>query len=247
MITLVYSLVAVTIISLVSLIGILFLNIKPKKLKKILIYLISFSAGALFADAFLHLIPEASEHFSSEIFYIFVLLGILIFLFLEKVILWNHCHMPITKDHVHSFAYMNLIGDLFHNFLDGLIVVASFMISNTLGIATSLAVLFHEIPQEIGDFGILVHGGFKPKKAILVNLLVALSSVLGVFLGFFLFSFIMKLKNIILLIAAGGFIYIAGSDLIPELHKQNKIKNSFAQILFFILGILIIASLLLLE
>lgn len=139
---------------------------------------------------------------------------------------------------------MNLIGDLLHNFLDGLIIISSFMISTKLGIATSLAVFFHEIPQEIGDFGILVHGGIKPKKAILINLLIAMSAVLGAFFGFFLFSFIFKFESIILLIAAGGFIYIAGSDLIPELHKQNNWKNSLIQIFFFITGILIIASLL---
>jgi zinc and cadmium transporter len=244
MIAVVYSLIAVIVISLVSLIGILFLNIKTEKLKRIIIYLVSFSAGALFADAFLHLIPEASENFSPEISAFVILFGIFIFLFLEKIILWNHCHIPITKNHIHSFVYMNLIGDLLHNFLDGLIIISSFMISTKLGIATSLAVFFHEIPQEIGDFGILVHGGIKPKKAILINLLIAMSAVLGAFFGFFLFSFIFKFESIILLIAAGGFIYIAGSDLIPELHKQNNWKNSLIQIFFFITGILIIASLL---
>ncbi len=244
---LLYAIISIIIISMISLIGIFFLGMKVNRLRKILIYLVSFSAGALFADAFLHLIPEASENLSHELTPVIVILGILLFFFLEKVVLWNHCHMPITKNHVHSFAFMNLIGDALHNFLDGLIIIASFIISVPVGIATSLAVLFHEIPQEIGDFGILVHGGLKPKKALFANFLIALTALIGAILGFFLFSQLVSFESIILLIAAGGFIYIAGSDLIPELHKQNSVKTSLLQILFFIIGVIIIASLLLLE
>ncbi len=247
LIPLYYSLFSVTLISLVSLVGIFFLGIKTNKLRKILIYLVSFSAGALFADAFLHLIPEASERVSSVLAPSIVLGGILLFFFLEKVVLWNHCHMFITKNHVHSFAFMNLIGDALHNFLDGLIIVASFIVSIPVGIATSLAVLFHEIPQEIGDFGILVHGGMKQRNAILANFFIALTALVGAVVGFLLFSYMESFESIMLLIAAGGFIYIAGSDLIPELHKQNSIKTSILQIVFFILGVLIIASLLFLE
>ncbi len=243
-ISLIYSIVSISIISLISLIGIFFLGIKTEKLKKILIYMISFSAGALFADAFLHLIPEASKNLQDPLDSLIILGGIILFFFLEKVILWNHCHMPLTKDHIHSFAFMNLIGDALHNFLDGLIIVASFMVSIPLGIATSLAVLFHEIPQEIGDFGVLVHGGLKPKKALIANFMISLTAIIGAVVGFFLFN---SIGSKVLLIAAGGFIYIAGSDLIPELHKQNKISTSILQLIFFIIGVLIITSLRFLE
>lgn len=242
-----YSLLSVLIISLASLIGLAFIRVKIKNLKKIIIYLVSFSAGALFADAFMHLIPEASSKYPGPFWAMMVLLGILLFFFLEKVVLWNHCHMPLTKTHVHSFAFMNLIGDMFHNFLDGLIIIASFVLSIPAGIATSLAVLFHEVPQELGDFGILVHGGLTPKKATLVNFLVSLTAIVGVFIGFFLFSFIEIFESIILLIAAGGFIYIAGSDLIPEMHKENELKVSLLQILSFLAGVIIISLLLFLE
>lgn len=244
---LIYSLISIFFVSLISLIGIFFVSLKTEKLRKILIYLISFAAGSLFADAFLHLIPKAAEQFSNATYPLIILGGILLFFFLEKVVLWNHCHMPITKTHVHSFAFMNLIGDGLHNILDGLIITASYIISIPAGIATSLAVLFHEIPQEIGDFGILIHGGIKPKKAILLNFLIALTAFIGAIFGFLMFSWIDKIESVILLIAAGGFIYIAGSDLIPELHKQNKIKTSLLQIASFVLGVLIIFALLFLE
>ena len=166
-----YALVSVFIVSLVSLIGVTTLSIKAEKLKKIIIYLISFSAGALFADAFLHLLPELAEGGITITISFSILLGIIIFFSLEKIVHWQHCHMPITKTHIHSFAIMNLIGDGFQNFLDGLIIGASYLISIPAGIATTLAVVLHEIPQEIGDFGVLIHGGYTKRKAIMLNFL----------------------------------------------------------------------------
>jgi len=245
-----YSLVSALIISLASLVGIFTLGIKVEKLKKILIYLVSFSAGALLGDAFIHLIPESIEQFGGSFtvsLSISILGGLLIFFILEKVVCWQHCHMPITREHVHPFSYMVLIGDSIHNFLDGLIIAGSYLVSLPVGMATTLAVLFHEIPQEIGEFGILLHGGFKRKKALLMNFLTALTIIIGAAVGIILSTFIGGLQKFLIPLAIGGFLYIAGSDLIPELHKETQIKQSLIQIAFFIIGILIMLSLILLE
>jgi zinc and cadmium transporter len=244
---LVYSLISLSLASLLSLVGIFFLGLKVNRLKTILVYLISFSAGALFADAFLHLIPEAAKRFTSAFYPLWIITGILLFFFLEKVILWNHCHLPITKKHIHHLALMNLIGEGLHNFLDGLVIFSGFVVSTPVGLATSIAVFLHEIPQEIGDFGILVYGKLKPKTALFANFLISLTSFLGLLFGFLLFSIVERTEPIILLIAAGGFIYIAGSDLIPELHKQENKITSLKQIFFFILGVIIISLLLLID
>ncbi|MFA5258727.1 MAG: ZIP family metal transporter [Candidatus Pacearchaeota archaeon] len=243
-----YSLSSVLIISLISLIGVFTLKIKQEKLKTILIYLISFSAGALFGDAFIHLLPELIEEKGFTIISaLSILFGILIFFILEKFVHWQHCHMPISSNHVHPFAYMNLVGDALHNFIDGLVIAASYLVSVPVGIATTSAVLLHEIPQEIGDFGVMLHGGLSRAKALTLNFLTALTAVLGVIIGLILNDFIENIQLFIIPIAIGGFIYIAGSDLIPELHKETDIKRSIIQIITFILGVLIMLSLLLLE
>lgn len=241
-----YSLVSVLFVSLVSLAGLITLSIRAEKLKQVLIYLVSFSAGALFGDAFLHLLPEMIESGFTISSSLSILAGILIFFILEKVVCWQHCHLPITKTHVHNFAYMNLLGDALHNFIDGLIIAASYLISIPTGIATTLAVIFHEIPQEIGDFGVLLHGGFSKIKALALNFITALSAVIGVIAGL-LFSSMQGTTSFIVGTAIGGFIYIAGSDLIPELHKHSGLRKSIIQIISFILGIVIMIALLFLE
>ncbi|MDO8516888.1 MAG: ZIP family metal transporter [Nanoarchaeota archaeon] len=243
-----YSILSVFIISLISLIGVLFLSFKTDKLNTILIYFISFSAGALFGDVFIHLIPSLVKENEFSVFSaLFILFGILIFFILEKILHWQHCHMPITKTHVHTFAYMNLVGDSLHNFIDGLIIAASYLVSIPIGIATTLAVVLHEIPQEIGDFGVLLHGGFSKSRALLVNFITALTAFAGLFIGLWLGEIIPNISLFFISIAAGGFIYIAGSDLIPELHKETSFSKSLVQTLAFILGILVMFSLLLIE
>jgi len=238
-----YSIISVVIVSLISLIGVFSLGIKVEKLKKVLILLLAFSAGALLGDAFIHLIPEIVEEVGFGLSVgIYILSGVLLFFILEKVIHWQHCHMPITKEHVHLFAKMNLIGDGLHNFIDGSIIAASYMINIPTGVATTIAVIVHEIPQEIGDFGVLLHGGYSKGKALLLNLGTALIAVLGVVVALLLGS-IGGVEIVLTGIAAGGFIYIAGSDLIPELHKEVAINKSLIQLLAFILGILVMVAL----
>lgn len=241
------SIIATFIVSAISFIGLLTLPIKTEKLKTLLIYLVSFSAGALFGDVFFHLLPEIAEDGFSINISITILSGILLSFFTEKVICWRHCHLPIQKNHIHRFAYMNLFGDFIHNIIDGLTIGASFLASRTVGIATSLAVVFHEIPQEIGDFGVLIHGGFKKLQALKLNFYTALAAFIGLFFSFFLYTKIQHINQILIPLAAGNFIYIAGSDLIPELHKETSFKKSFLQIFFFIVGISIMYLLTYLE
>lgn len=246
----IYALISVLLVSLISLAGVLSLGIKEKKLKKILIYFISFSTGALLGDAFIHLLPEAVEKSGFSLpTSLSILGGIAIFLVLEKIIHWQHCHTNILEEkHIHPFAYTNLVGDALHNFLDGIIIAAAYFASVPAGIATTLAVVFHEIPQEIGDFAVLLHAGFSKGKALLLNLASALFAILGTALTFLLTSSIENLQLFLIPIAAGGFIYIAGSDLIPELHKHSeKISQSILQILAFLVGIAIMFLLLFLE
>jgi len=249
----IYALASVLIVSLLSLIGVFTLAVKDPTLNRILLYFVSFSAGALLGDAFLHLLPEAVEEAGFAIGISgAILFGILFSFVVEKVIHWRHCHMPVSRDHPHTFAYMNLFGDGVHNFIDGLIIGASYLASLPIGIATTLAVIFHEIPQEIGDFGVLLHGGFTKKKAIFMNFLTAITAVAGTITALVLAGMFAGMLPYMLGFAAGGFIYIAATDLIPELHRSNVCgegfsKTALVQLVFLVLGIAVMYSLILLE
>ena len=244
----IYTLVAVFVVSLISLIGIFTLSFDQKKIYKVLIYLVSFSAGTLMGDAFLHLIPGAFESLEDPMKISFSILGgILIFFLIEKLIHWRHCHEEPCVHHPHPFSYVILVGDSIHNFIDGIIIGASFLTSIQLGIATTIAVIFHEIPQEIGDFASLVYAGFSRAKALFFNFITALSAVLGAVIILLINFNPDILTSFLVPFAAGGFIYIAGTDLIPELHKHKNLKASFWQTVAFVLGIGLMASLLFLE
>jgi zinc and cadmium transporter len=232
------SLISVFLVSLISFIGLLFLAIKKEILQKLLLFLVSFATGGLLGGAFLHLLPEAVDQLGvGWNFSLMTLAGILAFFILEKFIFWRHCHIPTSKQHPHPVAFMNLVGDGFHNLLDGVMIAASFMTDFSLGMATTLAVLVHEIPQEIGDFGVLVYGGFSKTKALFFNFASALVAVLGAILTLSLGVKFTNLVSLILPFTAGGFIYIASSDLIPELKKETNIKKSLLQLLGLLLGI----------
>lgn len=242
-----YGIISVLIVSSISLAGVITLWIKTETLKKFLIYMVSFSAWALFGDVFIHLIPETINMWFTTMSGIYILAGIVFGLITEKVIHRNHCHMPITKHHVHHFAIMNLVGDFVHNIIDGLIIWASYLVNIPTGIATTMAVILHEIPQEIGDFGVLIHGGFSKKKALMMNFLTALSSIVWLIVAILLAGKIGNIEWFLIPFAAGSFIYIAGSDLIPELHKENETRQAILQILTFAAGIAVMSLLLLLE
>ncbi|MBI2971778.1 MAG: ZIP family metal transporter [Candidatus Aenigmarchaeota archaeon] len=243
--TILYAFSSVLLVSLVSLVGVITLSIKPKVLKNILLYLVSFAAGALFGDAFIHLLPEVVEQSGFSLYVsLYVLAGIVVFFSLEKLVQWHHYHLPHSKQQAHPFSVMVLVGDAVHNFIDGLIIGASYLVSIPVGIATTIAVILHEIPQEIGDFGVLLHGGFSRGKALLFNFLTALTAVLGVGVSLYLSSYVENVTMMLIPFAVGGFIYIAGSDLIPELHKQSSPVHSVLQLLAFLLGVGVMVALL---
>lgn len=236
--TWIYSLASVFIVSLLSFSGVLFLALDKKLLVSLLLFLVSFSAGALLGDSFIHLLPEATteQKFNLNIS-LMILAGLLTFFVLEKFVCWRHCHMLTSKSHLHKLGIMNLFGDGIHNFIDGMIIAGSFLGGTSLGISTTLAVIFHEIPQEIGDFGVLVYSGYSKTKALIFNFISALMAVLGAILVLAIGSKSVEFAQTILPFTAGGFIYIAGSDLIPELHKETSLKKSFFQFLGLVLGI----------
>ena len=240
-----YSLISVILVSLVSLVGILSFSVREEKLRKVLLYLVSFAAGALLGDVFIHLLPELIDNGFKIATSFYILAGILMFFILEKVVHWHHCHG--VENCEHSLASMNLFGEALHNFIDGVIIAASYIVSIPVGFATTIAVILHEIPQELGDFGVLIHSGYSKKKALITNFLIALTAVLGAVLTFFASSLVKNVETYLIPIAIGSFIYIAGSDLIPELHKEIELKKSALQIIAFILGIMVMALLLLVE
>ncbi len=242
----IYSLLSVTIVSLISLVGAITLFLKDKLLDRILIYMVSFSAGALLGGAFIHLIPESFERGIKEIPF-YILVGILTFFVTEKIIHWRHCHKKASDNHPHPFSYMILFGDGVHNFIDGLVIGASYLISVPLGISTTLAVMLHEIPQEIGDFGSLIYAGFSKGKALWFNFLSALTAIIGAGLILLIGNSFLQVTNLLIPFTAGGFIYIAVADLIPELHKSSKIKSTILQLVFLILGLELMYLLKILE
>jgi len=235
---LIASVIATIVISLLSLVGIVFLLVSKKKLNKILLLLVGFSAGTLMGGAFFHLIPEAAEESNWDIVSVGIIIGFILFFLIERILKWHHCHDVEGECDVHTFAYTNLIGDGVHNFIDGMIIVPSFTVDYRLGIITTLAVIMHELPQEISDFGVLIYAGFSKGKALFFNFITALLAVAGAVFGYFLSHQTDSFVNWLLPFAAGGFIYIAASDLVPELHKEKNLKKTILSFLFFILGIL---------
>ena len=233
--TLILILASTFLVSAISIIGILFLVLRKKLLDKISLMLVSFASGSLLGGAFLHLIPEALSPYDESVF-IVILVGIFVFFLLEKS-LWKHCHEKECP--VHPFAYLNLFGDGLHNFIDGLIIAASFLVSIPLGTAATMAVISHEVPQEIGDFGILVYGGLSKSKALFYNFLTAITALVGATFMYVLYVFSPFIPNMayLLAFAAGSFIYIATTDLIPELRKEKNLTISIAQIILLLAGI----------
>jgi zinc and cadmium transporter len=237
---LIWILASTFLVSLISLIGIFTFFIKEDLLKKVLFYLISFSAGALIGSAFLHLLPEVLEKVDSTTVFYNLIFGIVLFFLMERYFYWRHCHEEVACK-VHSFTYLNLIGDGFHNFLDGMIIAVSFTVSIKIGVVTTLAVISHEIPQELGDFAVLVYGGFSKSKALIFNFISAITAVLGALTGYFISDKAYHFSSFILPLTAGGFIYIATSDLIPEIHKESNLKKSTLAFVAFLLGIAFMA------
>jgi zinc and cadmium transporter len=237
--TWIYALTSVTVVSLIALIGILFLHFNFKKLQRIVSVLVSFAVGALLGNAIFHLLPEAYEMVGNTAHVaLLFLLGVMVLFILEKFLHWHHDHSLETHTpHIKTFGYISLLADGFHNFTDGILIGAAWLVSPEIGLATTIAIILHEVPQEISDYAILIHAGFSKKKALLVNFIAALSAIFGTVLALVLGNAIESISYYILAFAAGGFVYLACSDLIPELHKKNTTKSSLGQLAGIALGI----------
>lgn len=229
-----WIILATVAVSLVALVGIFALWFSKQFLDKILIVLVGFSGGALLSGAFFHLLAESLETTETVTAFSFVFAGFILFFLIERLLHWHHCHEGVCK--THPVTYLILIGDGIHNFIDGLVIAASFLVGIEFGAITTLVIIGHEVPQEIGDFGVLVYGGFSRLKALAFNLLSQATAIIGGILGFFL-ALQAEFSVLLLPFAAGGFIYIATSDLIPELHKESNMKKSIVSFVFFLLGI----------
>lgn len=227
--------IATLINSLIALVGIFSLWMKQRSFKKMLLILVAFSTGALLSGAFFHLIPEALETLTPIAAFTYLLIGFILFFVIERFLYWHHCHDG--KCRVHPVRYLILLGDSIHNLIDGIIIAISFIVSIPFGIITTLLVIGHEVPQELGNFGILVYSGLGKVESLIYNLLAQLTCVLGGVFGYFLSNSIEGIVPFVLPFAAGGFIYIAASDLVPELHKEPEIRKSLISFSFFIIGI----------
>lgn len=216
----------------------LFLAFKPGE--RALAPMVSFAAGALLGAAFLALLPHALEggadphKLNAAVF-----VGLLLFFVLEKMVLWRHAHGDGAVDtgaHRESAGALILVGDGIHNFVDGVLIASAFMVDFHLGVVTSLAVAAHEIPQELGDFAILLHSGFSPKRALLYNLVSSLMTVIGGIAGYFALHTVQSAVPYVLALAAASFIYIAVADLIPHLHRRTDVRASLHQLALLVAG-----------
>ena len=251
-----YALGSVVLVSLASLAGVIALSVSETRLRQLLFLLVALATGALFGDVVIHLLPEIfSASGSTTTAALGVLAGVLLFFSLEKFFHWrhthevDHCDQPEHQQQhgVQPLGYLNLIADGFHNLLDGAIIGVSFLASPAIGLATTIAVILHEIPQEIGDFGILLHAGFSRGRAILFNALSASLAIIGVLLALLFGTLTAQFTPTLLALAAGGFLYLAGSDLVPELHKTTDPKKSLLQFGAMLIGIALMFTLTFLE
>lgn len=240
-----YAIISVILVSLVSLIGIAIILLNEEKIGRAIFVLVSLAAGGLFGDVFIHLLPESFKKSGAGLeTSLYVLSGILSFFILEKFLHWRHEH---TDTYIQTFGYMNLLADGIHNLIDGMLIGASYLVSPSVGIATTMAVILHEIPQEIGDFGVLIHAGFGRAKALFLNFLSASLAIAGAIISLLAGKNIENFSALMLPFTAGCFIYIAGSDLLPELNKERELSKSIVQFIAIGVGIALMLLLTVLE
>ncbi|KON28163.1 ZIP zinc transporter [miscellaneous Crenarchaeota group archaeon SMTZ-80] len=216
----------------------------PERVQKVLIpCLISYATGILLAAALLGLIPHALSNTSSQNILFTVLIGIILFFLLEKLMIWRHCHEKECEVHKVT-APMILLGDFFHNLTDGFVIAASFLSSFPVGVVAGLSIIAHEIPQEVGDFGILLHSGYKRRKALLLNTLSGLSTIPGAILAYYALELIQAAVPYVMAISASSFLYIALADLTPELHRSIRLWDAVRQIVLLLAGVMTITLIL---
>ncbi len=226
-----WLLAALSVNTLLGAVGVITLYFHDEKRLKFISYLLmAFSAGSLLGGAFIHLLPEAAENIESNALYGIALAGFILFALIESYLHHHRC----KECNVHPFTYLVLIGDGIHNIIDGVILAAAFVVSIPLGIATSIVIIAHEIPQELGIFGVEVHGGMEKLKALVYSVAAQATCFIGGLAGYFYLASVGQYAQYLLPFAAGGFIYIASSDLIPELHKGEGMKRIYGVITMFI-------------
>ena len=229
------ALISVLLVSLVSLIGVVLLPLSKARVQGLLSFLISLAVGALFGDAFIHLLPTAYADGRGPMrASIYVFTGIYVFFVLEKLISWKQGQ---DESAIKPVGYINLTADTLHNFVDGLLIGASYLVNPHIGIATTIAVFLHEVPKELGGVGVLIYSGFSKNQAIFLNFLSGLAAVLGTLISLIIGGRHGAFVSAMLPLTAGGFIYIAGSDLLPELRKETGMAKSLQQLVAVLLGI----------
>ena len=238
---------AILIVSLLSIAAVLPLAYFSKH-KKVIKLLVAFAAGALIGDVFLHMIPEMVEHHFAASHSLAIIAGIIGLFIFEQIFHWRHCHNEFSDKHKHSsVAVSSLTADFFHNFIDGVLIASAFFVDIELGIATTLAVVFHELPQEIGDFAILINAKMQKRKAILLNFLTSLSAFAGAILFIIFSDSLLELTEYVIAFGAGAFLYLAIADLLPEIKHENCDSGIIFKLLFFILGVVVMFFLTLIE
>ncbi len=234
--TLIQIVAATFVVSITAFVGIVTLFLKQELLNKVLLILVALSAGGLLGGAFLHLLPEAIEKVGASLdIFLYLLLGFCLFFVLEQFLRWRHEHGTVHK--AQPFSYLILISDSVHNFIDGLVIAASFIVSYPIGIVTTLAVALHEIPQELGDFAVLTYGGFSRMRALTFNYISAMAAMVGGVTGYFASSLVQDATIYLLPFAAGNFIYIAAADLIPEIKHTTNLRRSATHFCAFVAGL----------
>jgi zinc and cadmium transporter len=233
----IYTILSVTVVSLLSLVGLALFPMGKENLHKTVFALVSLAVGGLLGDAFIHLLPDAYGTLGRALTTpLLVLVGFFLFFVLEHLLHWRHEH-SVEESSIHPYGYMNLMADALHNFIDGLLIGASYQVNPRMGIATTMAVLLHEIPHEAGNFGILLHSGFSKNRALFFNFLSALTAIAGGVCAWSLGTISSGLDSYMIPFTAGGFIYIAGADLIPQLHLKTGLKQVGLQLVSISIGI----------
>lgn len=237
-----YSLLSVLVVSAISLIGIAAISLSDRVVKQTIFISVSLAAGAMFGDALIHILPESFAQPGRNLWIsTYVLIGILTFFILEKFLRWRHAH-EFENDSVQAIepvGYLNLFADATHNLIDGMLIGAAYTVNFSVGLATSIAIILHEIPQELGDFGVLVHAGFSRGRALVFNFLSGLLAVVGAIVALLASQYVTSFSEFMLPFTAGGFIYIAGSDLLPELQKERKPWKSALQLVALVAGVVL--------
>ena len=237
----IYTLISVILVSLVAVVAIIPVLLKKKLSNHFLLVLMSLSVGALLGSVFIHFLPEAISSGYTLGLAIYVLLGFLVFFVIEKFIHWHHnkgCENgQCGHGHAYHLAPLNLIGDGIHNFLDGMVIAGSYIVSIPLGVAATISIIFHEVPQEIADFGVLLYSGMSKLRAVMFNFLSAATAIIGAIIGLVLAGKTANFTHFIIPFAAGNFLYIAASNLVPELHRHCKLWDTFLHLIAIIVGI----------